>query len=115
MTEEGRFQARVKKWLEEQDVYDVKQNASALSKTGVPDRLDCIHGLFIGIEIKKNDKEEASPLQQHNIKQIKDNGGVAFVLRPSTFKKFKEITLEFIVSGNIDNYKEQIERYMEVK
>lgn len=115
MTEEGRFQARVKAWLEKYDVYDIKQNASALSKTGVPDRISCIHGLFIGIEIKKNDEEEASPLQQHNIKQIKDNGGVAFVLRPSTFKKFKEITLEFINNKDLNKYKEDVEEHMEVK
>lgn len=113
MTEEGLFQAKLKKWLDTYKVYHVKQNASALSKTGVPDRIMCIHGLFIGIEIKKNDEEKASPLQQYNIKQIILSGGVAFVLRPSTFKKFKEITLEFIEQKDITKYKENINRYME--
>lgn len=115
MTEEGRFQARVKAWLELYKIYSPKQNASALSKTGVPDRLVCIHGLFMGVEIKKNDEEEASPLQQYNIKQIKDNGGVAFVLRPSTFKKFKEITSEFIKTGCVERYKQRVLEEMEVK
>ena len=67
MTEEGRFQSKIRNWLKEQDIYDLKQNASALSKTGAPDRILCIHGIFIGMEIKKNNLEKASLLQQYNI------------------------------------------------
>ena len=115
MTEEGRFQARVKKWLEEYDIYSPKQNASALSKTGVPDRFLCINGLFIGMEIKKDEESKATPIQQYNIKTIKKNDGVAFVIRPTTFKKFKEITLGFLEDKNIDKYKKAIEKYMEVE
>lgn len=115
MTEEGLFQAKIKKWLDLHTIYHIKYNASALSRSGVPDRILCINGIFIGIEIKKNDKEEASLLQQYNIKEIKKQKGVAFVLRPHTFKKFKEITLEFITSKDLNKYKNQVEKYMEVK
>lgn len=115
MTEEGIFQAKIKNWLKLNDIYNIKQNASALSKSGVPDRLLCIHGTFIGMEIKKNDEEKASLLQQYNILEIKKNGGVAFVLRPNTFKKFKEITLEFLEDRDLSKYKQNIEHYMEVK
>lgn len=115
MTEEGRFQSKIKNWLKEQDIYDLKQNASALSKTGAPDRILCIHGVFIGMEIKKNNLEKASLLQQYNILEIKKNGGIAFVIRPDTFKKFKEITLEFLEDRDLSKYKQNIEHYMEVK
>ena len=115
MTEEGRFQARVKKWLEEHDLYDLKQNASALSKTGAPDRVLCLLGIFVGIELKKNDEEEATPLQQYNINKINNKGGIAFVLRPTTFKKFKEITLDFLRHENVEKYREDVKIYMEVK
>lgn len=115
MTEEGRFQKRIKDWLDNEKIYNIKQNASALSKTGVPDRIILINTLFIGMEIKKDDTSKASDLQQYNIKTIKNNGGVAFVIRPNTFKKFKEITLEFLEDKNIDKYKKAIEKYMEVK
>ena len=115
MTEEGRFQSKIRNWLKEQDIYDLKQNASALSKTGAPDRILCIHGVFIGMEIKKNNLEKASLLQQYNILEIKKNGGIAFVIRPDTFKKFKEITLEFLEDRDLSKYKQNIEHYMEVK
>jgi len=115
MTEEGLFQSKIKKWLDLNEVYHIKHNASALSKSGVPDRILCINGVFIGVEIKKNDKEEASLLQQYNIKEIKKQKGIAFVLRPNTFKTFKEITLDFIINKDLKKYKNQVEKYMEVK
>ena len=60
MTEEGRFQARVK-WLEEHDLYDLKQNASALSKTEPPDRVIVFAWNIYGYRTKrKMDEEEGN-------------------------------------------------------
>lgn len=35
-----------------------------------------------------------SPLQLHNIEQIKKSGGQAFILRPNDFDKFKREVLK---------------------
>lgn len=58
------------------------------TKAGIPDLLCCINGRFLAVELK-TEKGKVSVLQKWNIQQIKDAGGVAIVLRPSGFEKFK--------------------------
>lgn len=39
---------------------------------------------------------KASPLQLHNIEQIKKSGGQAFVLRPNEFENFKKEVIRVV-------------------
>jgi len=39
---------------------------------------------------------KTSPLQLHNIEQIKKSGGQAFILRPNEFEKFKKEVLKIV-------------------
>ena len=89
------FQSKVISWLEKQNTYAVKFNASGISKNGVPDVLVCLNGYFLGLELK-TDKGVASALQKYNINQINMMGGVSIVLRPSMWEDFKKYTLEFL-------------------
>lgn len=89
------FQSKVISWLEKQNAYAVKFNASGISKNGVPDVLVCLNGYFLGLELK-TDKGFASALQKYNINQINMMGGISIVLRPSMWEDFKKYTLEFL-------------------
>ena len=51
------------------------------SKSGAPDILISYKGRFIAFEVKTPDKKNnVSDLQQHNINEIVENGGLAFVV-----------------------------------
>lgn len=62
---------------------------------GIPDLIICLKGKFIAIELK-NEDGKPSALQLYNVKQIKQSGGQAFILRPSEFEKFKEEVLKIV-------------------
>ena len=62
---------------------------------GIPDLIICLKGKFVAIELK-NEDGKPSALQLYNIKQIKQSGGQAFILRPSEFEKFKEEVLKIV-------------------
>lgn len=90
MAQESKFQTKIIKYLERQGVYVIKYNASGISKTGVPDLIACVNGVFIGIEVKAPNGV-VSKLQEYNLKQIHMAGGVGLILYPNEFEKFKEI------------------------
>lgn len=112
---EANFQKKIIKYLESIDAYVFKHNASAISKAGVPDIICCYKGLFIGVEVKKDNKSKPTELQKYNLNKINKCGGVGIVLRPNKFELFKEITLEFINNKDLNKYKEDVEEHMEVK
>lgn len=91
MVSEANFQKKIIKYLEEIGAYVFKHNASAISKAGVPDIICCYKGLFIGVEIKKDNKSKPTELQKYNLNKINECGGVGIVLRPDKVELFKEL------------------------
>lgn len=85
---EANFQKKIIKYLESIDAYVFKHNASAISKAGVPDIICCYRGLFMGIEVKKDNKSKPTELQKYNLNKINKCGGIGIVLRPDTFERF---------------------------
>lgn len=55
-----------------------------VSKSGTPDILMCLNGLFVAIELK-TDKGRLSPLQEYNLNKIAESGGIALVMAPKNF------------------------------
>ena len=89
MTEEKRFENKVKQFLKDEGCYFVKHFANAFTKSGIPDLLVCCNGYFVGVEIKATNGKP-SPLQIHNLKQIDKAGGSAILLYPQDFELFTE-------------------------
>lgn len=52
---------------------------------GTPDILVCFCGLFIALELKRNDRVKPDPLQLHELSKIEKAGGVSLVVTPSTW------------------------------
>ncbi len=63
-----------------------------VAKCGTPDILLCVGGQFVGIELKKSQKEAPNVLQQHKLKRIVAAGGVAYVAYPEN----KDVVLGMI-------------------
>lgn len=96
------FQKKILNFLEKNKIYAVKQNASALTKSGIPDIISNIRGLFVAIEVKKDKYSKTTELQKYNIKKINDLNAIAIVLRPDKFNLFKETITDFLKFEIID-------------
>lgn len=89
MAEEKQFENKVKRYLKSKNIYYFKYFGNAYSTPGILDLTLCINGKFVGVELKA-EKGKVSALQEYNIKRIKESGGIAIVLRPSEFDRFKK-------------------------
>ena len=77
---EKSIENKIKTYLKSKGAYCVKYFGNAFSQVGVPDLLVCYKGRFIGIEVK-NEKGKTSQLQNINILNIRNAGGISFVAR----------------------------------
>ena len=87
------FEGKIRRWLESEGCYCFKLWGGGLQKAGIPDLIICVNGYFVAVEVK-GDTGKPSKLQLHQIEQIKKAKGVAMILYPSDFEKFKSIILE---------------------
>jgi hypothetical protein len=111
MGSEKQFETKVKKWLESEGIYSagtpeqkitvpqvgwyLKTWGGGYQKSGIPDLLLCVNGIFISAELK-GDSGKPSELQLKNTVSINASGGVGLVLYPKGFEQFK-----YIVKGVI--------------
>lgn len=97
MASEKNFENKIKKYLKDHGAYFIKYWAGAqFTKSGVPDILACVNGYFVGIEVKAQNGKP-SELQLHNIRQIRKAGGLAYVVYPSGWERFKEIIDDLLI------------------
>ena len=82
---ESALEARLVKFLKTKKAYQFKVVKS--SRSGTPDRVLCVRGKFVAIELKKEDGV-MSELQKHHEREIKENEGKHFVLKPSNWHEF---------------------------
>lgn len=75
---ESQIQTKIIKYLNGIGAYTIKTIST--NRNGCPDVICCLNGRFIALEVK-TDKGIVSKLQEHNIKQIKNSGGIAEVVR----------------------------------
>ena len=78
-TPEAKVKAKVVKLLKEHGVYYFYPVTGGYGGSGVPDIIACHRGRFIGIECKAG-KNKPTKLQERNLAQIKDAGGIALVI-----------------------------------
>lgn len=108
---ETQFQKKILNFLKSKNIYAIKQNASGLTKTGVPDIISNIRGLFVAIEVKKDKYSKPTELQKYNINEINKSEGIAFVLRPDKFEIFKLLIEDLLLDFDyydIDKFKKRI-------
>lgn len=79
MTPEAKVKKVVVAQLKQLGAYYFYPVTSGYGRSGVPDVVGCYHGVFFGIECKAG-KNKPTPLQDRNLKQIRDAGGLDLVV-----------------------------------
>jgi len=79
MTPEAKVKKTCKKILDDLGAYYFMPQAGAFGRSGVPDIIGCLCGKFFAIECKAG-KGETTALQDKEIKNIRDAGGIALVI-----------------------------------
>ena len=89
-TPEVLVKRQIKKILKDARVYFAMPIGSGYGNAGVPDFLVCHHGRFIGIEAKAG-KGKTTALQDKNLNDIRESGGVAIVIYEHNIDELKEL------------------------
>ena len=79
MTPEAKVKKVVVAQLKQLGAYYFYPVTGGYGQSGVPDVVGCYHGVFFGIECKAG-KNKPTPLQDKNLKQIRDAGGLDLVV-----------------------------------
>ena len=79
MTPEAKVKKVVVAQLKQLGAYYFYPVTGGYGQSGVPDVVGCYEGLFFGIECKAG-KNKPTPLQDKNLKQIRDAGGLDLVV-----------------------------------
>ena len=87
---EKQFENRIKAFLKNYDAWFLKTWSNGIQREGVPDILACVNGYFIGIEVKAK-TGHPSDLQLKNVRDIRESGGIAFILYPDQFDDFVKL------------------------
>lgn len=87
------FENKVKAFLKDRGCWVLKTWSNGVQRQGIPDLLVCCNGFFVGVELKA-EKGRPSDLQLWNIEEIMKAGGIAIVLYPDQFERFKDMILE---------------------
>lgn len=90
MTPERRVKAKVRKVLDKLGAYYTMPVTGGFGNSGAPDFLACLHGRFVGIECKAG-KNTTTPLQEKNLRQITEAGGIALVVNDENVDVFENL------------------------
>jgi Holliday junction resolvase len=94
MGEEQKYQSKVLTYLRARGIYAVK--IISASRSGVPDIICCIGGLFVAIECK-SDVGSQTELQRYNERGIIDSNGIYIISKPKNF-----IQLKFFINNLLE-------------
>ena len=97
-TPEAKVKAKVTEQLRAIGAYYFFPMTGGYGKGGVPDIIGCYEGKFFGIECKAK-KNKPTALQEKNLKDIKDTGGIALVINEANAH---EVTT--IINGERDEF-----------
>ena len=99
MAEEKQFENKVKAFLNDHGCWYLKTWSNGIQREGVPDILACVNGYFVAIELKASNGT-VKPLQRYNIEKIRESEGVAIVLYPDEFERFKKMIM-LLLADNV--------------
>ena len=93
MTPEGRVKRKAIAELQKLGMYIFFPATGGFGRSGVPDIVCCYKGKFIGIECKAHGNKPTA-LQQSNLEEIVNNGGIAIVVDDTSVFNLKQIIEE---------------------
>ena len=104
MTPEKKVKQKVVEILKEFDAYYFYASTGGYGASGVPDIIACYQSVFIAIECKAG-KNKPTKLQERNLQQIADTGGITLVVNEDNLSDVRK-ALQMI--GEINDYLEGV-------
>tara|TARA_R100000742_G_C4228144_1_gene50318 strand:- start:164 stop:478 length:315 start_codon:yes stop_codon:yes gene_type:complete len=92
-TPEQKVKKKVVKQLKDMGVYYFSPMTGGYGYSGVPDIVGCYKGIFFGIECKSDGSKTPTPLQQKNLEQIMEQGGLSVLIHGDNVDKVRIKTL----------------------
>ena len=83
-TQEGKIKRKLDKVLKQEGVWFFNPQAGPFGRAGIPDKIACIGGKFVGIECKADKTKKPTPLQIKAMKEIEMAGGKCFLVYDDT-------------------------------
>jgi Holliday junction resolvase len=83
-TPEGKIKRKLDKVLKQEGVWFFNPQAGPFGRAGIPDKIACIGGKFVGIECKADKTKKPTPLQIIAMKEIEMAGGKCFLVYDDT-------------------------------
>ena len=96
-TPEAKVKAKIKAILKAHDIYYAMPIGTGYGNSGVPDFLCCVNGKFLAIEAKAG-KGTTTALQEKNLKQIKESGGLAMVVNETNIEDLQTL-INYVLRG----------------
>ena len=93
MTPEGKVKRKAIAELQKLGMYIFFPATGGFGRSGIPDIVCCYKGKFIGIECKAHGNKPTA-LQQSNLEEIVNNGGIAIVVDETSVFNLKQIIEE---------------------
>ena len=91
-TPEKKVKRKIVDILKQYGMYYFYPVTGGYGASGVPDIVACYNGRFIGIEVKADlKKNKPTALQQRNLSEIAQHGGVALVIDAYNLDYLKEV------------------------
>lgn len=103
MTPEKKVKNKVVKILKDFDAYYFFPATHGYGTSGVPDIVVCYCGWFIGIECKAG-KNKPTPLQEHNLTMIRENGGIAMVVNEDNIDDVRVLFTAFDATYSVETH-----------
>lgn len=99
-TPEGKIKIKILNWINVTwpESYAFRYPAGMFGRTGVPDIIASIGGLFVAIEVK-TETNNATKLQMVELKKVKNSGGIAVLIHGFDHDKLEK--LRVIINGKI--------------
>lgn len=90
-TPEKKVKKKVVEILKQHGAYYFYPVTGGFGASGVPDVVACVNGLFLGIEVKADMKKRGlTALQQKNLNEINESGGVGIVIDANNLDALEE-------------------------
>jgi hypothetical protein len=102
LTPEAKVKAKVVKLLKANCIYYFFPATHGFGRSGVPDIICCVRGVFLGIECKAGDNKPTA-LQERELNAIDASGGYAWVINEGNLPLLDEIIKELINEINKRN------------
>ena len=83
-TPEAKMKKKVDAVLKEFGIWFFAPQSGIYGRSGIPDRIACVNGLMVGIEVKAGDKYKVTALQEKTMRDMTEAGAKCFVVKDET-------------------------------